>query len=65
MARICDVCDKRPQVGNFVSNANNRVKRWIYPNIQKMRYTLLNSVSVCRGGVCTKCLKAGKVKKVI
>lgn len=65
MARICDICDKRPTVGNHVSNANNRVKRWIYPNVQKMRYTLLHSNEVNRGSVCTKCLKAGKINKVI
>jgi large subunit ribosomal protein L28 len=65
MARICDICDKRPQVGNHVSNANNRVKRWIYPNVQKMRYSVPASNRVCRGSVCTKCLKAGKVQKVI
>ena len=65
MARICASCDKRPQVGNLVSNANNRVKRWIYPNVQKMRYTLASSNKVKRGAICAKCLKAGKVKKVI
>ena len=66
MARICDVCDKRPSVGNMVSHANNRVKRWIYPNINKMRYTLAGIPGkVMRGGVCTKCTKAGKVQKVI
>lgn len=65
MARICDICDKRPQVGNLVSHANNRVKRWIYPNVHKMRYKLLSSNEVIRGTVCTKCLKAGKVQKVI
>ncbi len=67
MARICDICDKRPTVGNLVSNANNRVKRWIYPNVQKMRYTVSasNSNKVKRGAVCAKCLKAGKVQKVI
>jgi large subunit ribosomal protein L28 len=65
MARICDICDKRPHVGNLVSNANNRVKRWIYPNVQKMRYTVSSCKSVVRGSVCTKCLKAGKVQKVI
>jgi large subunit ribosomal protein L28 len=66
MARICTVCGKRPQVGNLVSNANNRVKRWIYPNVHTMRFTRAadNSSSVERGKVCTKCVKAGKVAKI-
>jgi large subunit ribosomal protein L28 len=67
MSRICAVCSKRPQVGNLVSHARNRVKRWIYPNVHKMNYILTESGSrsVCRGAVCTKCVKAGKVEKVI
>jgi large subunit ribosomal protein L28 len=67
MARICDVCEKRPFVGNFVSNANNRVKRWIYPNVHVLRYKITGDPRnhVNRGPVCTKCVKAGKVEKVI
>ena len=67
MARICNVCGKRPQVANSVSNANNRVKHWVYPNVHAMRYTVTgtNSAEVSRGKVCTKCVKAGKVQKVI
>jgi large subunit ribosomal protein L28 len=67
MSRICVVCDKRPQVANMVSHANNRVKKWVYPNVQKMRFTLANapSVSVKSGNVCTKCIKAKKIRKVV
>ncbi len=66
MARICNICDKGPTVGNYVSHANNRVKRWIYPNTHSMRYTLPGKENkVHRGAVCTKCVKAGKVQKVL
>jgi len=67
MARICAVCSKRPQVANNVSNANNRVKKWVYPNVHTMRFTITGSKKneVHRGKVCTKCVKAGKVQKVI
>ena len=67
MAKICEICDKRPQVGNLVSHARNRVKRWIYPNVQKIRFTVPSSGKSCvyRGSVCTRCLKAGKVQKVV
>ena len=65
MSRICAVCDKRPQVGNLVSHANNKVKRWVYPNVHKMRFTTPQSNKVKRASVCTKCVKAGKVTKVI
>ncbi len=67
MSRICMVCDKRPQVANNVSHANNRTKKWVYPNVHKMRFTMANCPSgkVHAGKVCTKCLKAKKVVKVI
>lgn len=67
MSRICFVCEKRPQVGNLVSHANNKVKRWVYPNVHKFAFKLTcGDVSkVHRANVCTKCVKAGKVQKVL
>ena len=65
MANICAICDKRPRVANNVSNANNKVKKWVYPNVRAMRYSLAGQSSVKRGSVCTKCVKAGKVNKVV
>lgn len=67
MARICSNCGKRPQVANIVSHANNKVKRWVYPNVHRMRFTLVgdNSRKVHAGNVCTKCVKAGLVTKVV
>jgi len=66
MARICSVCSKAPQVGMLVSHAKNRTKRWVYPNVHKMRFTLVGKPQkVHRGSVCTKCVKAGKIEKVV
>lgn len=67
MARICDICGKGPRVANLVSHANNRVKRWVYPNTHRMRYIVAASAcnEVHAGNVCAKCVKAGKVKKVV
>ncbi|MFH1643899.1 MAG: 50S ribosomal protein L28 [bacterium] len=65
MANICVVCGKRPQVGNRVSNANNRTKRWIYPNVHVIRFSLKGQKSIKRGAVCAKCLKSNKVEKVV
>lgn len=65
MANICVICSKRPQVVNNVSNANNKTKRWVYPNVHVMRYSLKGQSNVSRGAVCTKCVKAGKVEKVV
>ena len=69
MSRICAICDKRPQVGNLVSHANNKTKRWIYPNVHKMRFVRVDQthkkIKVESGKVCTKCVKAGKIQKVV
>jgi len=67
MSRICTVCDKRPQVANIVSHANNKTKKWVYPNVHRMRFTYTNCPSgeVHMGKVCTKCVKAKKVTKVL
>ncbi|MCL4361044.1 50S ribosomal protein L28 [Candidatus Dependentiae bacterium] len=67
MSRICFVCDKKPAVANMVSHAKNRTKKWVYPNVHKVRFTLANSGSskVHHESVCAKCLKAGKIKKIV
>lgn len=67
MARICDICGKGPRVANLVSHANNRVKRWVYPNVHRMRFKINQDCcsKVHAGHVCTKCLKAGKITKVV
>jgi len=65
MANICVVCDKRPRVGNNVSNANNKTKRWIYPNVHVIRFTFKGQKSIKRGAVCTKCLKSDKIEKIV
>jgi large subunit ribosomal protein L28 len=44
-----------------VSNANNRTKRRFMPNLQRVR--IEEGGRVLRVRVCTRCLKAGKVRK--
>lgn len=61
MANFCYVCDKGPGTGNRVSNANNRTKRRVMPNLQKVR--IIEDGAKKRVKVCTRCLKAGKVRK--
>lgn len=62
MARRCEICGKGPMFGNNVSHAHNVTKRVFYPNVHRMR-VLSEDGTVVRKKVCTKCLKAGKVKK--
>ena len=62
MSKVCQICGKRPQVGHNVSHAGNRTKRRWLPNLQKVRCLLPNG-QVKRIRVCTKCIKAGKIRK--
>ena len=63
MANRCELCNKGTRAGNNVSHANNRTKRTFKPNLQRMR-ALIDGVPR-RVRVCTSCLKAGKVQKVV
>ena len=43
MAWKCDICGKRPLVGNNVSHANNKTKKRTLPNLQKVRANVAGS----------------------
>jgi len=62
MSRMCDICGKKPQVGNHVSHAHNLTKRRFNPNLQRVR--TLHNGRVKRMDVCTNCIKSGRVVKV-
>ena len=61
MAKECDICGKKPSVGNNVSHAHNLTKRRWLPNLQSVRANVNGHTKTMR--VCTKCIKAGKVQK--
>ncbi|MHB8730708.1 MAG: 50S ribosomal protein L28 [bacterium] len=61
MARRCAICGKEPHTGNRVSHSHHKTKRRFNPNLQRVR--ALVSGSAKRIMVCTRCLKAGKVKR--
>jgi len=60
---ICSICGKQRVVGNNVSHANNRTKRLIMPNLQRMR--VVTDSGVKRLNVCARCLRSGKVEKAV
>jgi large subunit ribosomal protein L28 len=62
MAKMCEVCGKKPMFGNNVSHAHNTTRRRWNPNLQKVRAALPGG-TVKRITVCTQCISAGKVKK--
>lgn len=62
MARECDLCGKRPGVGNNVSHANNKTKRRWLPNIQQVKALVDGRVKTIRA--CASCIRTGCVTKV-
>ena len=55
MAQRCDICGKGPAVGHKISHAHNVTKRRWLVNLVSLR-------GLVKG---TRCLKAGKVVKVV
>lgn len=62
MAKVCEICGKKPMVGSNVSHAHNVTKRRFLPNLQTVRARVNGRVQ--KVTLCTSCLKAGKVEKV-
>lgn len=61
MAKMCEVCGKKPVFGHNVSHAHNITSRRWLPNLQRVR--VLMGSTVRRVNVCTRCIRSGAVKK--
>jgi large subunit ribosomal protein L28 len=61
MARVCEVCGKRPITGHNISHANNKTPRRWYPNLQRVRVLVNGAARRIR--VCTQCIKSNRVAK--
>lgn len=59
----CSVCGKKRVIGNNVSHANNRTKRRVLPNLQRIR--IVTGSGIKKDYVCTRCLRSGAVKKAV
>ncbi len=61
MSKMCEICGKKPMVGNNVSHAHNVNKRRFNPNLQRVRAAYKGGVKKIM--VCTNCIKSGRVVK--
>ncbi len=61
MSKMCEICGKKPLVGNHVSHAHNVNKRRFNPNLQNVRALYKGQVQKIM--VCTNCIKSGRVVK--
>ena len=63
MARKCEICGKGTVSGNNVSHAHNKTRRVWMPNLIKMRALIGGQTKSIK--ICARCLKSGKVQKVV
>jgi large subunit ribosomal protein L28 len=61
MAKVCEICGRKPVYGNNISHAHNLTRRRWIPNLQSVR-AKVNGRTV-RLTVCANCLKSNKVLK--
>ena len=74
MAKVCEVCGKRPQMGNQVTTRGKAkylggvgtkitgiTRRKFNPNLQRVRVTDGGTNKTIK--VCTQCLRSGKVTR--
>ena len=63
MANRCEICNKGRLVGNKVSHSNIKTKTVQRPNLQRVRAKIGGVAQRLR--VCTRCLRSGRVEKVL
>jgi len=61
MAKVCEICGKKPMKGSNVSHAHNVTKRRFNPNLQRVRH--MSNGRIQKMMVCTSCIKSGNVVK--
>ena len=63
MAKVCDICGKGALRGHNVSHAHNVTNRRWQPNLHKARVKIGESIQTVK--ICARCLRSGKVQKVV
>jgi large subunit ribosomal protein L28 len=62
MARVCEICSKKPMSGHRVSHAHNLTKRRFEANLRPVRAVAPNG-GTHRVRVFTRCLRSGRIRK--
>ncbi len=63
MGRVCDVCGKGTLYGNQVSHSHKKTKKSWKVNLVSLKALIDGSIKKIR--ICTRCLRSGKVQKVV
>jgi large subunit ribosomal protein L28 len=60
----CNICGKGVTFGCNVSHSNRKTNRTWKPNVKKVRTVTENGTHMTVA-VCTRCMRAGKVKRAV
>ncbi len=63
MAKVCDICGKKPVYGHNVSHSHKLTNRRWEPNLQKVKVVIDGKTQSLR--VCTACIRSGKIQKAV
>ena len=63
MARVCEICGKKPRFGNLISHAHNVSQKIFLPNLKRVRVRAAGGSR--RARICTRCLRSGRIEKAI
>ncbi len=63
MSRTCEICGRSTVFGNKISHAHNKTRRTWKPNLVKIRTLVGRTKTSMR--ICTRCLRSGKVVKLV
>jgi len=63
MPKTCEICGKGPIFGQSVSHSHKATKKKWNPNLQRVKADTKSGVQ--KIWVCTRCIRSGKVKKVL
>ncbi|MCK9216793.1 MAG: 50S ribosomal protein L28 [Firmicutes bacterium] len=63
MARQCEICGKGMLTGNKISHSNRHSRRTWLPNLRTVKALVDGTPKRIR--VCTRCLRSGKVERVL
>jgi large subunit ribosomal protein L28 len=63
MSRRCKICGKKGLYGSRISHSHRVTKRRQFPNLHKVKVKVGDGIKAIL--ICTKCLKLGKVEKVV
>ncbi|MFB0566450.1 MAG: 50S ribosomal protein L28 [Candidatus Aminicenantaceae bacterium] len=63
MPKVCEFCGKGPRFGHSISHSHKASKKKWKPNLQRVK--IQNKKGTRQIWVCTRCIRSGKVTKVL